>query len=462
MGIYKAYDIRGVYPGELDEKLAYKIGQAVATFLNVSTLLVSRDMRLSGPQLTQAVIEGITDQGCDVVDAGLLSTPGNTFAIAHYGYPGGVQVTASHNPPQYNGFKISRKEAIPLSGDSGIPDIQHIVEAGRFPKASRKGKVTKRDAGADYTAHVLGFLGKVKPMKIVVDVANGMGATMLPPILERIPGDFVRLFFDLDGSFPNHDSNVLIPANLEPLRQAVLREKADVGFALDGDCDRCAFVDNLGNIVPCDLAGALIAREVLSHEPGATIICDPRSSRAVHEEIRAAGGKSEVERVGHAFMKTRLRNTRAPFGLELSGHYYYRDNFCCDSGDITMVKMINLLGTQSKSLAELVRPLLRYATTGEVNFEVEDKDGKIAEIGRVFSDGRISHIDGITVEYDDWWFNVRKSNTEPLLRLTLEGNTPQLRDKGFARLKKLLGNPVAHWASVIGGSGLREDCSPGL
>jgi len=444
MGIYKAYDIRGIYPDQLDENLARKIGRAIATFLGVSPLLVGRDMRLSSPELAKALIEGITDQGVDVIDAGMMSTPGNTFAIAHFKYPGGVQVTASHNPPQYNGFKISRKDAVPLSGDAGIPDIQKLVEADHFPKASRKGKVTTQNTQAAYTEHVLSFLGRTRPLKVVVDVANGMGAMTLPPILERIDCQFVKLFFELDGSFPNHDSNVLIPANLADLSKAVKREKADVGFALDGDCDRCAFVDNEGTIVPCDLAGALIAREVLAKEPGATIVCDPRSSRAVHEEIRAAGGTPAVERVGHAFMKTRLRKTGAPFGLELSGHYYYRDNFCCDSGAITMVKMINLLSAENKPLSELVRPIARYATTGEVNFEVQDKEAKIAEVQREFSDGRISHIDGVTVEYDDWGLNLRQSNTEPLLRLTLEGNTPEIRDRAFARLKKMLGEPVQH------------------
>ncbi len=444
MGIYKAYDIRGVYPDELDEKLTCKIGRAIATFLDAGPILVSRDMRLSGPQLTEALIDGITDQGCDVIDAGLLSTPANTFATANYGYAGGVQVTASHNPSEYNGFKISRKDAVPLSGDTGIPDIQRLAEADEFPAASRKGTVKKINAEADYAEHVLSFLGDVKPLKIVVDVANGMGAKMLPPIMERIPCEFVKLFFELDGSFPNHDSNVLLPANLEDLRRAVVENEADVGFALDGDGDRCAFVDDVGEIVGCDLAGALIAREVLSKEPGATIICDPRSSWAVHEEIRSAGGTPEVERVGHAFIKTRLRNTGAPFGLELSGHYYYRDNFCCDSAAITIIKMINLLGAEGKPLSELIRPLRRYHTTGEVNFEVADKDAKIVEIEEKFSDGKLSHIDGVTVEYADWWFNVRKSNTEPLLRLTLEGKTAELRDEGFARLKELLGQPVSH------------------
>lgn len=444
MGIYKAYDIRGVYPEELDEKLAYQIGRAIVVYLKVSRILVSRDMRLSGPALTKALIDGITDQGANVVDVGLLSTPANTFAIAHFKQPGGVQVTASHNPPQYNGFKISREQAIPLSGDSGIPDLQKLVEAGNFPEAGRKGKVSKLAVEEAYTQHVLGFVKKVRRLKVVVDVANGMGSKMLPPIMDRIPCDFVKLFFELDGSFPNHDSNTLIAENLKWLREAVRENRADVGFALDGDGDRCAFVDNEGQIVAGDIAGALIAMEVLSHEKGATIICDPRSSRAVHEAIRDAGGKSEVERVGHAFMKTRLRESGAPFGLELSGHYYYRDNYCCDSGVITMVKMINLLSARTEPMSELVKPLLRYFTTGEVNFTVADKDGMIDRIGREFSNGRISHIDGITVEYDDWWFNVRKSNTEPLLRLTLEGQTAELRDKGFARLKRLLGEPAKH------------------
>ena len=328
--------------------------------------------------------------------------------------------------------------ALPISGDAGIPEIERLAESNDLPASSRKGTVTTISAEEDYTNHVLSFLNEVKPLKVVVDVANGMGAKMLPPIMEGIPCEFVKLFFDLDGSFPNHDSNVLLAANLKDLQRAVAENRADVGFALDGDCDRCAFVDNEGQIVACDLAGALIAREVLSREPGATIVCDPRSSRAVGEEIRSAGGKTAVERVGHAFMKMRLRSAGAPFGLELSGHYYYRDNFCCDSGAITMVKLINLLSAEGKPLAELIRPLKRYHTTGEVNFEVADKDGKIVEIEEKFSDGKASHIDGITVDYPDWWFNVRKSNTEPLLRLNLEARTPELMEEFRKRVEAVI------------------------
>lgn len=440
-GIFKAYDIRGIVPDQLDTKTAYLIGRALAVFLRTGPLVVSRDMRVSGPEIAGALIDGITDSGRDVVDAGVLSTPANYFAIGYYGYPGGAQVTASHNPGQYNGFKMSREQAIPLAYETGISRIEQMAKDGNFPPAARKGKVGQRDVLADYAEHVLSFAGDIKPMKIVIDAGNGMAGRMLPPILDRLPLEVTPLYFELDGTFPNHDANPLKAENLVDLQRAVVEQGADVGVAFDGDADRVTFIDEKAAIIPNDLAGALIARQILSEEPGAVIICDPRSSWAVKEEIAGAGGRRHVERVGHAYMKGTMRRLKAPFALELSGHFYFRDNFCADSGVIAMLAILNLLSKGDAPLSELMKPLMRYHSTGEINFVVEDKDALIEEIARKFSDGRHEHVDGITVEYDDWWFNVRKSNTEPLLRLTLEGKTRELMEAGYDRVRSVLGKP---------------------
>ncbi|HUW55714.1 MAG TPA: phosphomannomutase/phosphoglucomutase [Planctomycetota bacterium] len=440
-GIFKAYDIRGIVPEELDRRTAYLVGRALGVFLGAGPLVVSRDMRLSGPEIAGALIEGITDSGRDVVDAGLLSTPANYFTIGHYGYPGGAQVTASHNPKQYNGFKMSREQAIPLSYETGIAEIERMVTENRFPPAARKGKVGQRDVQPDYTEHVLSFAHDIKPLKLVIDAGNGMAGKMLPPILGKLPCEVVELYFEPDGTFPNHDANPLKDENLEELRRTVVKEQADLGIAFDGDADRVGFVDETGTVIPNDLAGALIARQVLSEETGATIIYDPRSSWAVKEEITAAGGTPHVERVGHAYMKATMRKLGAPFGLELSGHFYFRDNFCADSGVIAMIAVLNLLSRDGVSMSALIKPLKRYHSTGEINFEVQDKDAKIEEVSTKFSDGRQSRVDGVTVEYDNWWFNVRKSNTEPLLRLLLEGRTLDQMKEGYARVQAVLGEP---------------------
>lgn len=441
MGIFKAYDIRGIYPGELDEKLMKKIGNATAQYLDAAKLVVSRDMRLSGESLKNAFVDGATDAGVDCVDAGLLSTPGNYFAVAHYGFPGGVAITASHNPKEYNGAKVSREKAIPVGLETGLADIERIVKSGAYRRARAKGAVSTLSVIDDLTEHVLKVAGDIRPLKVVIDAGNGMAGLTLPPILAKLPIETTRLFFELDGSFPNHEANPLKPENVKDLEKAVRDTGADLGVAFDGDADRCAFVDEKGEAVPCDLMTAVIAKDIIKREPGAIILYDCRSSRAVREEIEAAGGRAFPERVGHAFMKATLRERDGAFAGELSGHYYFRENFYCDSADIAFVRMLNVLSAAKAPLSEIVRPLRRYSNTGEVNFHVDDKDARIEKLAEVFSDGRISHLDGITVEYPDWWFNVRKSNTEPLLRLVLEGSTAALRDDGYSRVKSVIGRP---------------------
>ena len=426
MSIFKAYDIRGIYPSQLDEDLAYRIGRAFARIIGRSPLVVSRDMRPSSEPLSQAVTRGITDSGLDVVDVDTVSTPANYFAIAHYGHAGGLQVTASHNPAEYNGFKLSREKAIPLSYETGIGEIERRVTQDDFGPAPGGGSVSTRDILSDYTEFILRFADRIKPMTLVLDAGNGMAGKMWLPVLERLPLEVIPLYTELDGTFPNHEANPLKEENLRDVCAKVKETGADLGIAADGDADRCVFIDERGEPVRSDLIATLIALEVLRKEPGATIIYDPRSSWAYREEVARAGGKPVVERVGHAYMKAALREKGAAFGGELSGHYYFRDFFCADNGLLALIKVLNLLSQEGKPLSELIKPINRYYHTGEINFEVEDKDACIRAAAEKYSDGRVSWVDGVTVEYDDWWFNLRKSNTEPLVRLNLEARTPEL------------------------------------
>ena len=442
MGIFKAYDIRGLYPSELNEDTAHRIGQAFATLIGKSPLVLSRDMRPSSGPLAEAVTKGITETGLSVVDVGLLSTPANYFAIAHYDYPGGLQVTASHNPPQYNGFKLSREKAIPLSYETGIGEIERRVTENDLGEARGGGSVSLRNVEDDYTRFMLTFADDIRPMTVVLDAGNGMAGKMWVPVLEQLPVTLVPLYIELDGTFPNHEANPLKEENLRDVCAKVKEVGAQLGVAADGDADRCVFIDERGEPVRSDLIATLIALEVLQKEPGATIIYDPRSSWAFREEVERAGGKATVERVGHAYMKAALRNRGAAFGGELSGHYYFRDFFCADNGLLALIKMLNLLSREAKPLSELIKPINRYYHTGEINFEVEDKDAVIEAAAQKYSDGRVSWVDGVTVEYDDWWFNLRKSNTEPLVRLNLEAHSPEVMKAKESELESFLeGSP---------------------
>ena len=438
MGVFKAYDIRGTYPDQIDRELSRKIGNAIATVLGKERLVVGRDMRPEGEGATAALVQGITDAGVDVVDIGVCSTPANYFAIGYYGHPGGVMCTASHNPPGYTGFKVSRENVIPVGGDSGLADIEAAVDAGKYVTAEKKGSVTTQDVWDDYARHVLSFAGEIAPFKVVVDAGNGMIGKTGPPVFDKLPGEFIPMYFELDGTFPNHEANPLKLENLRDLQERVLAEKADLGACFDGDGDRCAFIDEKGAVVTSDMVTALIARDVLAHEKGAAVIYDLRSSWATRDAIAELGGKPIRERVGHAFIKQTMREHNAPFGGELSGHYYFRDNYFADSGLIAMIMTLNVMSMEKKPMSALVAPLAKYSATGEINFEVDDKDAVIRKIADAFSDGRIDWLDGITVEYDDWWFNVRKSNTEPVLRLNLEALTPDMCDQMKARVVEVL------------------------
>ena len=441
-GIFKAYDIRGIYPDQLNEKTAHDIGVALAQFLKVDTIVVGRDMRESAPAIAGALIEGITGQGVDVLDIGMCTTPMNYFAIGRFEQGGGAMTTASHNPAEYIGFKISREKAIPLSYETGIGEIEKMIAAGVASAGAKKGSVTRKDITAEYKKHVLSFAEEIKPMKMVVDTGNGVAGPFFEKIFADFPVKYTPLFFEPDGTFPNHEANPLKPENMRDLQEKVLEVGADIGVAFDGDADRSAYIDEKGNIIPSDIITALIAREILGREKGAGILYDLRSSWVVREEIEKGGGVPYEDRVGHAYMKATMRRHGCVFGGELSGHYYFRDNFYADSGMIALVKLLNVLSAEDRPFSEIIRPLQRYFATGEINFEVEDKDGKMAELGEVFSDGEVSHLDGISVKYEDWWFNVRKSNTEPVLRLNLEAKKRELMEEKKAAVIKAIDAPI--------------------
>lgn len=442
MGIFKAYDIRGIYKEDLDEAMARKIGNAFARYLKAETVVVGRDMRESAVPVSKALMEGICKAGTNVINIGLSSTPMTYFSIGCLQADGGISVTASHNPPEYIGFKVSREDAIPLGGETGLKEIEKMVMEGQEATAGKEGRVQERDIKEEYCRHVLSYSNEVRPLKVVVDAANAMGSQDVTIIQKSLPCRFVPLFFELDGTFPNHEANPLKAKNLLQLQKAVKKEGAHLGVAFDGDADRCAFVDERGERIGCDLITALIAKEILRENPGAGILYDLRSSRVVPEEIQRHGGRPIRERVGHAFMRATMRREKGIFGGELSGHYYYASNYFSDSGIITLVLLLGLLSREGGSLSHLVSPLKRYYATGEVNFVVEDKDRKIEEIARRFSDAAIDYLDGITVVYKDFWLNVRKSNTEPLLRLNLEAVSEEKLEEAKEKILPLLGTPL--------------------
>jgi phosphomannomutase len=445
-GIFKAYDVRGTVPDQLDEGLAEKVGRAVALHLKAKRLVVGRDMRASGVGLAKSLVRGITSTGCDVVDVGVVSTPMQYFACGHVGGDGGVQVTASHNPAQYNGFKISGPGVVPVGSDSGLADIEKMARAGvAAPAGVAAGRVETRDVAAAYSEKIRSLLrlGK-RRLKVAVDCANGMGGLEVKHVLSRLPIDVVCLYPDPDGSFPNHEANPLNPANMKDLVAAVRREKCDLGIAFDGDADRACFCDENGEIVGNDLVTALLANDLVKPEPGAHVVYDLRSSRVVPQTIQALGGHPVRERVGHAFMKATLRRHAGPYGGELSGHFYFRDLWYTDSGVYAAGLVLGQLSRTAEPFSKILAPLRRFPTTGETNFEVADKDALIEKVAAAFPDARQDRLDGVTVEYPTWWCNVRKSNTEPLLRLVMEADDAATFAKAKAQLLGILGTPAAH------------------
>lgn len=448
MGIFKAYDIRGLVPSELDADLARKIGHAFATFLSAKRLLVGQDARTHSPELAEALIEGMRDAGADVVDIGLASTPMVYFAIGSQDVDGGLCLTASHNPGQYNGMKLCSRGSKPISRANGIADLEKMCE-GDYPGVTgERGGYEELDLLGAYHDHVRAFADVGRELTVAMDAANGMAAYTLPGLLPTLKNVTSKtLYFEPDGTFPNHEANPLKEENLDPVRELVREHNAHVGVSYDGDADRCCFVDETGATIPADLMTALLATEFLRKHPGSPIVYDLRSSWVVKEVIAECGGQPVRDRVGHSFIKATMRDNGAVFAGELSGHFYFKDNFVCDSGVIAMLSALNLLGRGEQTMSSLVQDLRRYHSTGEINFRVADKEAAIASLKEKYSAGRQDELDGITVEFGDlgddswWWFNVRMSNTEPLLRLNLEASDAALRDEKRDELVALLGTP---------------------
>jgi phosphomannomutase len=438
MSIFKAYDIRGVVPEQLDARDAERVGRATARHFGARELVVGRDARRTSPELTEALLRGIGAEGVDVIEIGLVATPMLYFAVELLGAGGGIMVTASHNPAQYNGFKICREHAIPVGEASGLREIERIAASAlEAPPAATRGRRRSADVTARYVEHALS-VGRERPaLRVAIDCGNGMAGVALEPLLAQLPLDVERLYFEPDGSFPNHPADPLHVENLADLRAAVLRRGADFGVAFDGDADRAIFVDERGEPVPSDLVTGLLARTQLARAPGGTVLYDLRSSWATAEEIRAAGGVAEMCRVGHSFVKAAMRESGAVFAGELSGHFYFRfsPTLVADDGVAALVAMLDLLGCEKKPLSSLVAPLRRYFASGEVNRRVADPQAILAALAREHQGAReISHMDGLLARYDDWWFNMRPSNTEPLLRLNVEAKSEERMQRERDRL----------------------------
>jgi phosphomannomutase len=438
-GIFKAYDIRGIYGKDLTAEIAYKIGRAFVTFAGCKKVAVARDIRPHSEPLFAALAKGITEQGADVIDLGYGSTPMSYFANGTLKADGSVMITASHNPAEWNGFKLCRAQAVPISGATGILDIEKIVNEGSFaPKAKVAGKVTAYDILPEYARHVTQFAHLKRPVHVAIDFANGMGIWEVQTLKGLITWD--GLFETPDGTFPNHEANPLHAATLKDLQTLVRKGTYAFGVAYDGDADRAGFVDEKGEIIPMDLITALVAQDVLATRKG-VIFYDLRSSRVVKEVIEAAGGIPMMCRVGHAFIKQQMREHNALFAGELSGHYYFKDNFTAESSAMAILSLANIVSKSDKPLSALIAPLRKYFASGEINTRVSrDPQAILAEIRSTYSDGHLFELDGVSVEYKDFWFNVRCSNTEPLVRLNLEAKTQAVmeakRDEVLAIIRK--------------------------
>lgn len=442
---FKAYDIRGAYPAQLDDDLAYHIGNAAAQVLGLAgkRYAVGRDMRVSGPMLKRAFIRGLVDAGAIVVDVGMLSTPALTFAMHHLDTAGGAQVTASHNPAGDGGIKLNGPGFKPVGAGTGMEEIERIARAKQVARAPG-GRIEEAVTIDAYIAFLAKLNAPKRPLRIVVDGGNGIIGTMFQHLAPRLPGiTIVPLYFDPDGRFPNHEANPLKPENLKDLQARVQAERADFGAAFDGDGDRCALVDEHGAIVPCDLTSALLAQHFLAKEPGATIVYDLRSSKAVPDLIQKLGGTAVETRVGHSFIKQTMKQHHAAFAGELSGHYYFRDFWGADSGLYAFLLLANLV-SGARALSELIAPLRTYHHSGELNFKVTDAKAVMDRIrGLAKQGGAVSELDGVTVRFADWWCNVRASNTEPVVRLNLEANTKPLMEQKLAEVRQLITGAAA-------------------
>lgn len=439
--IFKAYDIRGTYPEQLSDDNAYQIGAALARYLQPKAIAVGRDMRVSSDDLFDNLARGITDQGVDVVDLGLVSTDSLYFAVGKFSYDGGVMITASHNPKEYNGFKICKKNAVPLSGQEGLKQILEIIKSGEYTqKAPEKGNTIRRDISEEYAECCLSFIdkSKVKPYKVVIDAGNGMAGKTLPAVLKQLPIEAIELFFELDGTFPNHPASPIELENLVDLQKRIAETKADFGVAFDGDADRMFLVDKNGKQLGGDITTALVSKSLLQKSPGETILYNLICSHAVPELVEKMGGKAIRTRVGHALIKPLMKKHNAIFGGEHSGHFYFRDFWFADSGLIAFLVCLELISIEGRDLNSLVADIDPYVRSGEINSRVDSINQKIADVKAAFSDLEQDELDGLTVQGKDFWFNLRPSNTEPLLRLNIEAASSEILEKRKDELLKII------------------------
>ena len=429
--IFKAYDIRGTYPDQLNDDTAYAIGLAVANVLKSQNAVVGRDMRLSSDKLAAATIRGLADGGANVTDIGLVSTDALYFAVGKYKFDCGIMITASHNPAKYNGMKVCERDAVPLSGDGKLADVKKIIENDNFVKAKMPGTVIQRNIISDFIDHVLTFVdvSRIKPFKIAVDAGNGMAGEIVPELFKRLTCQLIPLYFELDGSFPNHPASPIEPENVADLKRKMLETGADLGAAFDGDADRVFLIDEKCQTLGGDMVTGLVAKALLKKSPGSTILYNLICSKAVPELIQSLGGKAIRTQVGHALIKPLMRENNAIFGGEHSGHFYFRDNWFADSGLIAFVVCLELISEANTPLSEQVASFDHYFRSGEINSEVNDISAKLHEIELEFHDGKIDKLDGITVDYGNWWFNIRPSNTEPLIRLNVEADSKELLEQ---------------------------------
>jgi len=435
--IFRAYDIRGVYPREINEEATYFIGRAFIKFLRKINLkiVIGQDNRVSSPSLFKALTKGMIDEGSNVINIGLSTTPMLYFTVAHFKFDGGINITASHNPFQYNGFKMVREKAIPISEKSGIKEIKNLALEGKF-QTTEKGKITKKEVLKEYIRFNLeNDLKEIKPFKIVVDTANAVSSIVVPKILKKIDCKIFHLYSKLDGTFPNHPPDPHIEENLKVLKKKVLTKKADLGIAFDGDGDRIVFVDEKGKRIPGDLITTLLVKLILKTHPGEKILCDVRSSNIIREVTKKAGGKPVMGRIGHSFIKEKMRKENIIFQGELNGHYYFREHYFCEAPFFAMLKILEEITKSGKTISGLVKPFKKYFHSGEINFRIKDyhlPDAKkiiLEKLERRYKKGQISHLDGLRIDFKDWWFNIRSSHTEPVLRLVVEAETEKLMEE---------------------------------
>lgn len=445
--IFKAYDIRGIYPSQLDEDSAYKIGRSYATFIlkenpKTKNIVVGCDMRLSSPALKKELVRGLIDSGLNVVDIGLSSTPTLYFAVAYCNYDGGIQVSASHNPKEYNGFKLVKNKAIPISKDTGINKIKNTILENTFLPTTTKGEIIKKENVLDelIEEQLTGIdVTDIKKFKIVVDAANAMGALDMEEFFKKVPVNLIKMNFNLDGTFPAHQADPLDDKNLEQLKEAVIKNGADFGIAPDGDGDRYFFVDEKGNTLRQEILRGIMAQIELKENPGATVCYDIRPGRITKDMIEKSGGTAIVTKVGHSLIKETMITNDAIFGGESSGHYFYKRPYgTFEMPIIQVAKFLKFLSDKNEVFSEIIKPYQKYFHSGEINFKVQNVTEKLAEVEKIYKDAEINKLDGLTIEYPDWWFNLRGSNTEPVLRLNMEASSQELMEEKTKELSELI------------------------